>query len=73
MIIYIGLIEKIKSNQFVILLDEDFKINCFSDPLSLVTNSYSISSDIITYGLNSNIIGHHIGVIIPEILTKYFL
>ena len=67
-IIYIGLIEKIKSNQFVILLDEDFKINCFSDPLSLVTNSYSISSDIITYGLNSNIIGHHIGVIIPEIL-----
>ena len=70
-LIYICLIEKIKTNQFIIILDEDFKINCMSDPLSLIANNSTISEDMISYGLTSNIIGHHIGIIIPEML-KYF-
>ena len=69
-LIYIGLIEKLKSNQFLIILDDEFKINAMSDPLSLIANSTTISNDAITYGLTSNLIGHHIGLIIPEIL-KY--
>jgi hypothetical protein len=69
-LIYIGLVEKIKSNQFIILLDEEFKINSMSDPLSIVTNSSSIAIDSLSYGLNYNLIGRHIGLIIPEIL-KY--
>ena len=68
-LIFIGLIERLKSNQFLIILDEDFKINCMSDPLSLVSNGSS-ATDAITYGLTPNLIGHHIGLIIPEIL-KY--
>ena len=68
-LIFIGLIERLKSNQFLIVLDEDFKINCMSDPLSLVPNGSS-ATDANTYGLTPNLIGHHIGLIIPEIL-KY--
>ena len=69
-LIYIGLIEKLKSNQFLIILDNEFKINSMSDPLSLISNSSTFSNDVISYGLTSNLIGHHIGLIIPEIL-KY--
>ena len=69
-LIYISLVEKIKTNQFVILLDENFKINCMSDPLSLITNDSTISADMISYELTSNLIGHHICLIIPEML-KY--
>ena len=69
-LIYIALIEKLKTNQFLIILDDEFKINSMSDPLSLVANSSTISNDAISYGLTSNLIGHHIGLIIPEIL-KY--
>ncbi len=69
-LIFICLIEKIQSNQFVIILDEEFKINCMSDPLSLVTYDSSGATDVITYGLTFNLLGHHIGLIIPEIF-KY--
>ena len=69
-LIFICLIEKIQSNQFLIILDEDFKINCMSDPLSLVTYDSSVATDVITYGLTFNLLGHHIGLIIPEIF-KY--
>ena len=41
-----------------------------SDPLSIVTNSSSIAIDSLSYGLNYNLIGRHISLIIPEIL-KY--
>ena len=71
-LIFIAIIEKLNDNKFIILLDNEFKINSMSDPLSFSHphNLYSILSDNCLYNLNENIINHHIGILIPEILKQ---
>ena len=68
-LIYIGLIEKIKDETFTFITDNNFKITCMSDPLSLSEGSVTLGKNA-AYGMTPNIIGHHIALVIPEIL-KY--
>ena len=67
-LIYIVLIEKIKDGNFIIVLDENFRITGFSNGLSLGKNENFTYNNLNVYGLNQEIIGIHIAVIIPEIL-----
>ena len=69
-IIFIGCIEKLKDNQFVILLDNLFKINSMSDTYSITSGDIYSTLKKDSYGLNNNIINHHIAIIIPEILKQ---
>ena len=69
-IIYISSVEKLKDNQFLIILDNNFRINAMSDPLSFANGEYNSINRNISFGLNNNIINHHIAVIIPEILKQ---
>jgi hypothetical protein len=69
-IIFIGCIEKLKDNQFVILLDNLFKINSMSDTYSITSGDIYSTLKKDSYGLNKNIINHHIAIIIPEILKQ---
>ncbi len=71
-LIFIAIIEKLNDNKFLILLDHEFKINSMSDPLSFPHphNLYSILSQNCSFDLNQNIVNHHIGILIPEILKQ---
>ena len=69
-IIFIGLIEKLKDNQFLILLDNFFKINSMSDTYSITSGDIYSTLKKDSYGLNNNILNHHIAIIIPEILKQ---
>ena len=70
-IIYISVIEKINENQFLIILDSDFKINAMTEQVTVSNETfYSILNDNNSFGLNQNILNHHIGIIIPEILKQ---
>ena len=69
-IIYISTIEKLKDNQFLIVLDNNFRVNAMSDPLSFANGEYASINKNITFGLNNNIINHHIAILIPEILKQ---
>ena len=69
-LIYMVLIEKLKENNFVFVLDENFKIMAMSDVMSLNTgNNFNINNSSL-YNLNSNIIGYHIAIVLPEILSQ---
>ena len=66
-LIYISLISKIKEHEFIITLDNNFKIDGYTEMNhgnSFTLNNTQNSS----YNLTSNFIGKHIGIIIPEIL-----
>ena len=67
-LIYIVLIEKINDGNFIIILDENFRITGFSNGLTLGKNENFIYNNLNVYGLSQDIIGIHIAVIIPEIL-----
>ena len=70
-IIYISVMEKINENQFLIVLDKDFKINSMTETVSLSNDTfYSLVNDNSTFGLNQSLLNHHIGIIIPEILKQ---
>ncbi len=70
-IIYISVVEKINENQFLILLDSDFKINSMTEQVSVSNDTfYSVLNENSSFGLNQNILNHHIGIIIPEILKQ---
>ena len=60
---YIIFLEKMKENNFFIILNDNFLIEGFVDSQC---DSYNINSK--NYGLSCYINGHHIGMIIPEIL-----
>ena len=66
-LIYIGLIEKIKDETFIFITDNNFKITCMSDPLSLNEGSVTLGKNA-SYGMTPSIIGHHIALVIPEML-----
>ena len=69
-IIYISTIEKLKENQFLIILDNNFRINAMSDPLCFANGEYASINKNVSFGLNNNIINHHIAILIPEILKQ---
>ena len=58
-LIYIQIISIIKDNQLLIVLDNNFKINSMSDPLS-INNGFS-------FKYTNTLVGHHIGLLIPDI------
>ena len=65
--LYIGMVQKIKERNFLIVLNQEFNIDSMSIPYycsefdSLIQNY--------PFELNNNIIGHNISLIIPSILT----
>ena len=60
---YIIFLEKMKENIFFFILNDNFLINGFTE--SQINSSFMNNYN---YGLSSNINGHHIGMIIPEII-----
>ena len=69
-LIYILNIDKLQDKSFIMILDKDFKINCLSDAYSISNETEFAVNSSKVYDLNSSIIGHHIGIIIPEILMQ---
>ena len=66
-LIYIVLITKIKNHEFIILLDNNFKIDGFTEMNS--GNSFTINNNQnSSYNLSDSLINKHIGIIIPELL-----
>ena len=63
-LIYFNYIQKMHDQQFLIILDKDLKINAFSE-ISQAGSSFTINNG---FNLNHNILGYHIGLIIPDIL-----
>ena len=66
-LIYISYIQKNADNSFIIILDEDFNINCYTDVISSGGEQGMLNN---SYGLNQSIINRNIGVIIPEIMKQ---
>ena len=67
-LIYILVIEKLKDNQFIILLDDNFHINAMTNPYANVDGNFSSINNINNYNLNNNVINHHCAIVIPDIL-----
>ena len=69
-LIFILDIDKIPDKSYLIILDKNCQINCLSDSYSLNNGVNIESTTTKLYDLNSSIIGHHIGIIIPDFLTN---
>ena len=67
-LIYIGMLAKIQDKQFLVLLDQNFKIDSMTNPSNNGNFGNNIYSMNFPFGLNGNLHGYHIGIIIPEIL-----
>ena len=63
-LIYFTYLQKIHESNFNILLDKDFKINGFTETAE-ITTEYTVNNK---FNLSYNILGNHIGIIIPDIL-----
>ena len=63
-LIYFTYLQKIHESNFNILLDKDLKINGFTETAE-ITTEYTVNNK---FNLSYNIIGNHIGIIIPDIL-----
>ena len=68
-LIYFVLLRKMQDNPFTILLDKDFKIDGFTD-MNQGTNFTLSSNARSNYYLSPQVINHHIGLILPEILLQ---
>ena len=67
-LMYIMTIERIPDKTFIIILDQNYKINEMSDEISInVGNETNISPN---FNLSNTLINHHIGIILPEILKE---
>ena len=64
-LIYFSYLQKIHEPNLNIILDKDLKINGFTE-MSQIGSSFTMSNG---YNLTHNIIGHHIGLILPDVLT----
>ena len=62
-LIYFSYLQKVHDPNFYILLDKELKISGFTD-MSQIGSSYTMNNG---FNLNRNIIGNHIGLILPEI------
>ena len=67
-LIYFLHIEKIESQNLIIILDENMHINGFTAMVQIGSN-FTINNN---YGLSQLINGYHIGLIIPEILLQMY-
>ena len=65
-LIYFIYIQKIEDPNFIIILDENFCINGFTEVVKLGSNFIMNNN----YGLTQSINGYHIGAIIPEFLLQ---
>jgi len=67
---YMAYLNKNKDKNFVVVLDKDFKINGFTEDFGSAYNNdpenFIINGN--NYGLTQSVIGHHIGMVIPDIL-----
>jgi hypothetical protein len=66
-LIFFAYIQKIQEQNFVIILDEHLKVNGFTEINSTGTN-FTMNNN--NYGLSHYVNGHHIGLIIPDILLQ---
>ena len=66
-LIYIAQITKIQDHNFLIILDKDFNINGLTDVLAQRGADYTMNNN---YGLTQALYGHHISLILPEILLQ---
>ena len=67
--IYFVLLNKIQDHAFTIILDKDFKINGFTEINQ--GNSFTLNNnEKNNYYLSPQLINHHIGIILPEILLQ---
>ena len=66
-LIYMVYITKIQEHNYIIVLDEEYKINALTDYISAGGTPYVMNSN---YGLTNSIIGHNIAMVIPDILTQ---
>ena len=64
-LIYFTYIQKIHEPNFNILLDKDFKVNGFTETAE-ITTEYTLNNG---FELSYNIMGNHIGIAIPDILS----
>ncbi len=69
-LIYIINIDKLIDKCFLIILDKNFIINCLSDAYSLNNGEDITINTTKVFDLKNTIIGHHIGVILPEFLIQ---
>ena len=68
-LIYIVLVTKIKDHEFIITLDNNFKIDGFTEMNS--GNNFTLNNTQgSSYNISSNFINKHIGILIPEILLQ---
>ena len=67
---YMAYLNKNKNKNFIIILDKDFKINGFTEDFGSAYNNdpenFIINGN--NFGLTQSVIGHHIGMVIPDIL-----
>ena len=67
---YMAYLNKNKEKNFVIIIDKDLKINGFTEDFGSGLNN-DMENFIIkgnNFGLTQSIIGHHIGMVIPDVL-----
>ena len=67
-LIYILAIEKVKDNQFIVLLDHNFNIIAMTNPYGSFSGSFNALNNINNYNLSNSIVGYHCSIIIPDIL-----
>ena len=65
-LIYFIYLQKINEQNFIIILDDNFIINGFTEIYQIGSN-FTLGNN---YELTHNVKGHHIGLIIPEILLQ---
>ena len=67
---YMAYLNKKKDKDFIIILDKDLKINGFTEDMGTSFNNeaenFIINGN--NFGLTQSVIGHHIGMVIPDIL-----
>ena len=68
-LIFFILLTKIQDHPFVIILDKDFKIDGFAEMNQ--GNTFTLNSNgNNNYYLSSQVLNHHVGIIIPEIMLQ---
>ena len=65
-LIYFTYLQKIQEQNFILILDKNLIINGFTG-MNQMGSNFTLNN---IYGLSFNINGHHIGIIIPEILLQ---
>lgn len=65
-LIYFAYIKKFEEKKFILILDENLIINGFTG-INQIDSDFTMNKN---YGLSTNICGHHIGLIIPDILLQ---